>query len=60
MEDMGRRTAILGVVLLPVAAIGFLPPAAVWALLAGWLVVVIVARRLLRRRKAGQAVRPRT
>jgi hypothetical protein len=53
VEILGRRTVIFGVLLLPVATIGFVPAAVVWALLLSWAAVIIAALVVLaRRRKA--------
>jgi hypothetical protein len=56
VERVGRGTVIAGVVLLPVAAVNFLPPVVVWILVIGWPALLLTLRTLRSRRTRGPAV----
>jgi hypothetical protein len=51
VQDLGRGTAVAGVLLLPLAAVGFVAAGVVWGLLIGWVVAVIAALVALSRRR---------
>jgi hypothetical protein len=57
VQNLGRRTTVFGVILLPLGAVGFAPAAAVWAAVLGWagvVVAVVVLRARSRRTDAAR------
>jgi len=51
VQRFGRGCTVAGVFFLPLAAVGFVPAAAVWVLLIGWAALVITGLVLLRRHR---------